>query len=132
MSSMDCPNCGCSRYPDPGGHCPDCNYPPLQRLKLTGDKGSLSFGVLTRVGSALLLRLSSEAQFAEREEQFLISCNNSDWFIVPSPSARNQTLLNGAILTAANCLKEGDMIALGSRADSTRQVMLLQVGMVNA
>jgi hypothetical protein len=131
-STDDCPNCGCSRYPDPAGHCPDCNYPPLRRLTLTGDAGSLSFGVRTRLGSDLLLRISSEAKYAEREEQFVVSCHNSDWYVAPRPGTKNATILNGAILTAESCLKNGDVIALGSHGGSGRQLMLLHVGMVDA
>jgi hypothetical protein len=92
----------------------------------------MSFGVLTHVGSTLLHKLSSEAQYAERNEQFVISSNHSDWFIMPSTSAKNPTLLNGAILTTTSIIKDGDIIALGSRADAKKQVMLLHAGMVSA
>lgn len=131
MSSTACPNCGCSRYPDPGGHCPDCNYPPLRRLTLTGEVGSLSFGVRTRLGSALLLRLSAEAQYAERDEQFSVFCRDSDWFALPRSGTRNATLLNGAIMKGESLLKNGDVIALGSQAGSIKQVMRLLVGTVD-
>lgn len=131
MSSTDCPNCGCSRYPDPNGHCPDCNFPPLRRLTLTGEVGSLSFGVRTCLGSALLLRLSAEAQYAERDEQFSVCCRDSDWFVLPRTGTRNATLLNGAIIKGESLLKNGDVITLGSQAGSKRQVMRLLVGMVD-
>lgn len=132
MSPSTCPNCGCSRYPDSGGHCPDCNYPPLQRLTLTGPAGHLSFGVRTRLGSSLLLKLSPEANFSEREEQFAVFSRQSNWFVLPRPDTKNATLLNGAILTRETSLKEGDIIALGSRSGTRRNVMRLVVGMVSA
>lgn len=133
MSYIDCPNCGCSRYPDPGGHCPDCNYPPLRRLTLTGELGgSLSFGVRTRVGSALLLRLSAGAQYAERDEQFIVLYRDSDWFALPRTGTRNATLLNGAVMKGECLLKSGDVLALGSQAGAKKQVMRLRVGMVDA
>lgn len=130
MSSTNCPNCASSRYPNNEGHCPDCDYPPLWRLTLTGDSGSMSFGVRTRMGSALLLRLSPDAQYTERDDQFSVFCRDSDWLILSCPCTRNPTLLNGVKLTAECCLKDGDEISLGSRTDPTRQVMQLRVGMV--
>lgn len=127
MSSTSCPDCAGSRYPDLSGHCPDCHYPHLSRLTLTGDAGSSSFGVRTRLGSALLLKLSKEANYAERA-QFSVFCHDADWFILPVDGTKNDTLLNGVAITGEGSLKDGDVVALGSRSDSKKQVMPLRVG----
>ncbi|MCX6883152.1 MAG: hypothetical protein NTV12_11710, partial [Verrucomicrobia bacterium] len=100
MATPTCPNCGCSRYPDHHGHCPDCNYPPARRLILTGTKGKLSLGVRTPVGSTLLSKLSEESNYAERDEQFTVHCRNSDWYILPRTSTKNATLVNGRAIKA--------------------------------
>ncbi len=131
MAATTCPNCGCARYPDSRGHCPDCNYPPLRRLTLTGIKGKLSFGVRTPMGSTLLSKLSEEARFAERDEQFTIFCRDSDWFILARNRTRNATLLNGKAIPVETRLKEGDVIALGSASGAKTQVMRIVVGMTD-
>lgn len=132
MPSSNCPNCDCSRYPGTNGHCPDCNYPPLRRLTLTGTTGTLSFGVRTRLGSTLLLKMSPEANYSEREDQFTVFCRDADWFIFTRPGTRNATILNGRVLKEETTLKEGDVITLGNATGSRRQVMRLAIGMVDA
>jgi hypothetical protein len=130
MTPSLCPNCGCSTYPNDVGHCPDCNYPPLRRLILRGSNGQLSFGVRTRLGSSLLLKISPDAIYAERDEQFAVFCRDSDWFLVPRSATKNRTILNGKPVNGETRLNEHDVIAIGSAADSGKQVMQLVVGMV--
>jgi hypothetical protein len=84
------------------------------------------------VGSALLLRLSAGAQYAERDEQFIVLYRDSDWFALPRTGTRNATLLNGAVMKGECLLKSGDVLALGSQAGAKKQVMRLRVGMVDA
>lgn len=129
MATPTCPNCGCTRYPDHRGHCPDCNYPPVQRLILTGAKGNLSFGVRTPVGSTLLSKLSEEANFAERDEQFTVYCRDSDWYILARNGTKNATLLNGKAIKIETRMKAGDVISLGNASGKGRQVMRLDIGL---
>jgi pSer/pThr/pTyr-binding forkhead associated (FHA) protein len=129
MATPTCPNCGCCGYPGPGGHCPDCNYPPARRLILTGAEGNLSFGVRTPVGSTLLSKLSKDAKYAERDEQFTVHCRDSEWYILPRREAKNATLLNGRALMVEARLKTGDVIALGSASGIGKQVMQIEIGL---
>ena len=128
-SPTRCPNCDCATYPASNGHCPDCNYPPTRRLVLTGDLGQLSCGIRTKLGSTILARLSSEAQFAERDEQFTVFPCDSDWFVVPRMDTKNFTLLNGSAIFGEARLNDGDALALGSRTVLDKQVMVLRLSM---
>lgn len=127
-----CPNCGCSPYPDSRGRCSDCNHPPLRRLTLTGASGSLSFGIRTRLGRVLLLKLSPEANYAEKDEQFTVFSKDSEWFILARSGTKNTTLLNSTPLKQESRLAAGDTIELGSAAGPGKKVMSIVVGIVDA
>jgi len=92
--------------------------PKAGKLTLVNDSGApLEISITTRIGRPLLRRFGSEAEFADGE-QFVLEVRDDVWFAVPVTAAKNHTLLNGNPLESATGLKDGDVIALGSRSGS--------------
>ena len=118
--------------PKPGS--PAVPIPPptkagIGRVRLEASNGAkLDVGVATHVGSRLL-RLSgfgAESSFADGNCQFRLEPRNGEWFVIPAAGTENATLLNGNSVDVPTALRQGDVIALGSRK-SAKKVLDVRV-----
>jgi hypothetical protein len=87
--------------------------------------------VRTRIGSTLLSRLSDEANYSEREEQFTVLCRDSDWYVIARNGTKNATLLNGKAVISETRLNAGDAITLGNASGAGKKVMRIDVQIVD-
>jgi hypothetical protein len=85
--------------------------PVAHRLKLTGDKDKVEFGITTVVGRRLLDHVATQGVYAS-ESQFELINRTPDWFLKPLPSAKNATAVNDTILLGEKKLLAGDTICL--------------------
>jgi serine/threonine protein kinase len=92
-------------------------------LELLSNERSLRLGITTEIGNSLCKQLSEDAQYVDGK-QFTLEKENGDWYIIPNPAARNQTLLNGKALAAKTPLKENDIIAVGNEAKAVSKMPL--------
>jgi eukaryotic-like serine/threonine-protein kinase len=75
--------------------------------------GALSLGVRTAIGKALLRRFGTEAEFWDDTQCVVERQSDGQWIVSPAKGTVNETLLNGAPLTAPRPLNDGDVLAVG-------------------
>ncbi len=86
------------------------------KLILTGDIGAFTTRISFVFDQRVLRKVSSEARFADGENQFAVRKDGRVWQIQGNPSSVNQTTLNGVVLSGgARALKSGDVIAVKGR-----------------
>ena len=86
------------------------------KLILTGDIGAFTTRINFVFDQHVLRKVSSEARFADGENQFAVQKDGRVWQIQGNPSSVNQTTLNGVVLSGgARALKSGDVIAVKGR-----------------
>ena len=100
------------KTPDVSSSKPASNIKVLKLVNGTG--APLEISITTPVGKPLLRGFGSDSEYADGE-QFVLETRDGGWFIVPTATAKNHTLLNGSRLDTAIQLQDGDTIALGSR-----------------
>ena len=103
----------------------------LTQLVLKGDVGSWSTRESSfRLDQGTLMRVSSQANFADTNEQFSVQLVGGTWSVVGNPKVANPTTLNGVEVGASPMpLKDGDRIALKGRS-SGKTAMELTVQLV--
>ena len=87
-------------------------------LKLVNSAGrSLELRIATCVNSLLLKStgFGLDSDFADEKFQFRVEQRGKQWVVVPNPGTKNATTLNGRDIEAEAPLKDGDVLALGSR-----------------
>ena len=72
-----------------------------------------SLGISADVGRAFAARFGADSQFFS-EPQFRLELHDGSWYVVPLPSATNQTMLNGNPIAARQILKKSDVLAVGN------------------
>ena len=86
----------------------------IQFVAASGE--SLVIGVRTEIGKALLRRFGADAEFWDDKQCTVERRPDGQWIVTPEPGAVNETLVNGAPLTTARALNDGDVLAAGRRA----------------
>lgn len=101
--------------------------PHASRLVLRGDAGEFSTHATFRMDQKTLARVSSQARFADGNNQFTVQVSGGCWSIVGNSKVANPTTLNGTeIGDGPTPLKDGDVIALKGRS-SGKTAMELKV-----
>ncbi len=94
-------------------------------IRLVADGGqSLALGIRTEIGKALLRRFGSEAEFWDDRQCTVERRPDGQWMVSPAPETVNETLLNGAHLTAPRALNDGDVLAAGRSAKGISKLPL--------
>lgn len=82
------------------------------QLRLESPAGHLQFGVRTTVGQRIVRSLGDDAKFWH-EDQMVVEPRGGEWFVLPNPSAQNETMLNGRAVVAPTQLRDGDVLGVG-------------------
>ena len=95
------------------------------RIKLvTADGDSLPVGIRTEIGKAILRRFGPDAEFWDDTQCTVERRADGQWIVTPAPGTVNETLLNGAPLTTARSLSDGDVLAVGRSAKGISKLPL--------
>jgi hypothetical protein len=95
------------------------------RIQLTAEGGrSMSLGVRTPLGKHSVRQFGDDFVHWDTEQCTLERRPDGVWQVVPGPGTTNETLLNGAAITAAQPLQEGDVIAVGREAKGIAKLPL--------
>jgi serine/threonine protein kinase len=87
------------------------------RIELLGSNGrSLQIGVRTELGKTLVRQFGPDSEFWDSHQCVLERHSGQQWVISPVAGTANETLVNGAALTAPRPLRQGDRIAVGRQA----------------
>ena len=96
------------------------------RIVLVASSGeSLQIGVRTEIGKALLRRFGSDAEFWDDKQCTLERRADGQWLVTPTPGTVNETLVNGAPLTSAFPLSDGDILSAGRSAKAIHKLPLV-------
>jgi hypothetical protein len=77
--------------------------------------GSLTVNINTKIGKSAVTQFGEDSQFWS-EPQFALERTGVEWVVVHSPSAQNETLLNGKAVSGSHPVKDGDQLAVGREA----------------
>lgn len=97
---------------------PDIETRATVRLELVSESGkTLMCGIRTEVGKHICGQMGEDAKFMT-DVQFSVEPNatGTEWILTHSPSAKNQTLVNGAFPSGPVTLKNGDVVSVGNAA----------------
>ena len=94
----------------------------------TTDGRSLTIGVRTELTRSLLEKLGSDAHFWDQRQCVLDRNSDGQWVLVPIARTVNETLVNGATVTAPILLRDGDTIAVGRSAKGIVKMPLVVRG----
>ena len=87
------------------------------KIELLGPDGrSLQIGVRTELGKTLVRQFGPDSEFWDNRQCVLERHSGRQWVISPVAGTTNETLVNGAALTAPRPLRQGDRIAVGRQA----------------
>ena len=96
------------------------------RIQLVSASGqSLTVGIRTELGKALLRRFGGEAEFWDDRQCILERRADGQWIVTPSPGTVNETLVNGEPLTRPRPLSDGDVLAVGRSAKGISKLPLI-------
>jgi hypothetical protein len=96
-----------------------------ERIQLATASGqALEIGVRTEIGKAVLRRFGADAEFWDDRQCTIERRPDGQWIVTPAPGTVNETLVNGAPLTAARALSEGDVLAAGRSAKGISKLPL--------
>ena len=113
--AIDCPNCGSHglMVPQP---CEVCGHAQVQKLLLINQAGTtIPLGFLpTKLNDAWARSaVGDDAVFWAKDWQMRIELCDNEWILTPNPAATNQTMLDGAAVTAPRVLESGMIIGVG-------------------
>jgi hypothetical protein len=95
------------------------------KIQLVAPGGqSLPVGIRTEIGKALLRRFGVDAEFWDDKQCIVERRPDGQWMVSPAPGTVNETLLNGAPLTAPRLLNDGDVLAAGRSAKGISKLPL--------
>jgi eukaryotic-like serine/threonine-protein kinase len=95
------------------------------RIELLGPDGrSLQIGVRTELGKTLLRQFGPDSEFWDNRQCVLERHSGNQWVLSPVAGTTNETLVNGAALTAPRPLRQGDRIAVGRQAKGIAKMPL--------
>ena len=112
-----CPVCGTEIVNVLQG-CPACRYGSKETIQLTGSAGSMRSNTTIDIGQDPLTRriCGDDARFMEETKQFTLRKGDTDWFVCPNPAARNETFVNGAVVSGDTVINAGDEISIKGKA----------------
>ena len=84
----------------------------------------MTIGVRTPLGKHAVRQFGDDFAVWDAEQCALERGNDGTWLIVPKAGTTNETLLNGAAITAPQPLREGDVIAVGREAKGIAKLPL--------
>jgi serine/threonine protein kinase len=85
---------------------------------------ALQIGVRTEIGKAVLRRFGSDAEFWDDRQCTIERRPDGQWIVAPVSGTVNETLVNGAPLTSARPLSDGDVLAAGRSAKGNSKLPL--------
>ena len=84
------------------------------RIQLIGETGhAITVGVRTPLGKHMVRQFGADSAVWDAEQAAVERGPDGTWMIAPRPGTTNETLLNGAAITAPQPLNDGDVIAVG-------------------
>jgi serine/threonine protein kinase len=96
-----------------------------ERIRLIGETGhAITLGVRTPLGKHIVRQFGEDANVWDAEQCTVERGPDGAWQVAPRPGTTNETLLNGAAITAARPLQEGDVIAVGRAAKGIAKLPL--------
>lgn len=91
--------------------------PASGRIQLVAASGeSLIVGVRTDIGKSVLRRFGPDAEFWDEKQCTLERRADGKWIVTPAAGTVNETLVNGAVLSAPRVVSDGDVLAAGRSA----------------
>lgn len=95
------------------------------RIQLTSDTGrSMSLGVRTPLGKHAVRQFGEDFVHWDTDQCVLERGPDGAWQLIPNPGTTNETLLNGAAISAPQPLQEGDVMAVGREAKGIAKLPL--------
>jgi serine/threonine protein kinase len=95
------------------------------RIQLVTAAGhALQIGVRTEIGKAMLRRFGADAEFWDERQCTIDRRPDGQWVVTPVPGTVNETLVNGAPVTSARPLSDGDVLAAGRGAKGISKLPL--------
>jgi hypothetical protein len=85
---------------------------------------ALQIGVRTEIGKAMLRRFGADAEFWDERQCTIDRRPDGQWVVTPVPGTVNETLVNGAPVTSARPLSDGDVLAAGRGAKGISKLPL--------
>jgi serine/threonine protein kinase len=85
---------------------------------------ALQIGVRTDIGKAMLRRFGADAEFWDERQCTVDRRPDGQWVVTPVPGTVNETLVNGAPVTSARPLSDGDVLAAGRGAKGISKLPL--------
>jgi len=76
------------------------------------------------MGKAALRRFGADAEYWDDLQCTIERRSDGQWIVIPAPGTVNETLVNGAPLTAPRALSEGDVLAAGRSAKGISKLPL--------
>lgn len=96
-----------------------------ERIRLVGETGhAITLGVRTPLGKHIVRQFGEDANVWDAEQCTVERGPDGAWQVTPRPGTTNETLLNGAAITAPRPLHEGDVIAVGRAAKGIAKLPL--------
>ncbi len=95
------------------------------KIRLVASGGeSLQIGIRTEMGKAVLRRFGADAEYWDDRQCTIERRPDGQWIVVPAAGTVNETLVNGAPLTAPRALSDGDVLAAGRSAKGISKLPL--------
>ena len=95
------------------------------KIQLVASGGeSLRVGIRTEIGKAVLRRFGADAEFWDEKQCTIERRPDGQWIVTPVPGTVNETLVNGAPVTSAHPLSDGDVLAAGRSAKGISKLPL--------
>ncbi len=99
------------------------------KIQLVASGGeSLRVGIRTEIGKAMLRRFGADAEFWDDRQCTVERRLDGQWIVTPARGTVNETLINGALLTAPRALSDGDVLAAGRSAKGISKLPLTARG----
>lgn len=96
-----------------------------ERIKFVAAGGdSLQVGVRTVIGKGVLRRFGPEAEFWGDSQCTVERHPDGQWIVTPAHGTVNETLINGAQVTAPRPLSDGDVLSAGRSAKGITKLPL--------
>lgn len=111
-----CPECGSAFN---GKVCDSCGYTKIGRIQLSGEHGSMTIGINTKMGKSSLAGLIGDDSQYYNAFQFELCISHADagWVLISQDGTPNNTLINRNVCEPGvhYLLQSGDVIAIGSK-----------------
>ena len=125
----ECPSCGLTAA-DGVAVCPGCGFSKKSYPKLSGAAGEFTLRTSLIFGSRNLAQLVGADAVYAAERQFEILPEGEHWTVRACGPTKNATSLNdGEVMESGLQLKDGDVICISSRKDSSVKKAEIRISM---